>query len=202
MLLNLHSYYSLRYGTMSLATLIENLRAYDYDTAVLTDINNSSATLDFIKRCKEAGINGLAGMEFRNNNQLLYIGIAKNEQGFKELNELMTEANRTKSALPTIAPEFQNVFIVYPFGSIKETALKDNEYIGIRPQEINRFIVAQKKYTDRYVILHPISFKKSDYQLHKQLRAIDNNILISQLPPEQIGDESEYFISQSALLKA
>src|SRR5699024_4142773 len=99
------------------------------------------------------------------------------------------------------APEFQNVFIVYPFGSIEENALKDNEYIGIRPQEINRFIVTQKKCTDRYVILHPISFEKSDYQLHKQLRAIDNNILISQLPSEQIGDETEYFISQSALLK-
>lgn len=185
MLLNLHSYYSLRYGTMSLATLIENLRAYGYNTAVLTDINNSSATLDFIKRCKKAGINGLAGMEFRNNNQLLYIGIAKNEQGFKELNELMTEANRTKSALPAITPEFKNVYVVYPFGSIKETALKDNEYIGIRPQDINRFLVAQKKYTDHYVILHPISFEKSDYQLHKQLRAIDNNILISQLPPNK-----------------
>lgn len=201
MLLNLHSYYSLRYGTMSLATLIENLRTYDYDTAVLTDINNSSATLDFIKRCKEAGINGLAGMEFRNDNQLLYIGIAKNEQGFKELNELMTETNRTKSALPTIAPEFQNVFVVYPFNSIKETALKDNEFIGVRPQEINRFIMTPRKYGDRYVMLHSISFRKTDFQLHKQLRAIDNNILISQLPPEQIGKKTEFFISESALLK-
>ena len=100
MLLNLHSYYSLRYGTMSIKVLIEQLRAYGYDTAVLTDINNSSATLDFIKQCREVGINGLAGMEFRNSNRLLYIGIAKNEQGFKELNDLMTSANRYKSALP------------------------------------------------------------------------------------------------------
>lgn len=202
MLLNLHSYYSLRYGTMSLATLIENLRAYGYDTAVLTDINNSSATLDFIKQCREAGIIGLAGMEFRNDNQLLYVGIAKNEQGFKELNDLMTFANRTKSALPNIAPEFRNVFVVYPFGTVKETELKDNEFIGIRPQEINRFVVAPKKRWECYVILQPVSFRQTDFQLHKQLRAIDNNILISQLSAEQIGKETEFFISKAELLNA
>ncbi|MDM1554245.1 DNA polymerase III subunit alpha [Chryseobacterium sp. POL2] len=202
MLLNLHSYYSLRYGTMSIATLIENLRAYGYETAVLTDINNSSATLDFIKQCREAGINGLAGMEFRNDNQLLYVGIAKNEQGFKELNDLMTLANRTKSALPSTAPEFQNVFVVYPFGTVKEAELKDNEFIGIRPQEVNRFILAPKKYWESYVMLQPVSFRQTDFQLHKQLRAIDNNILISQLSAEQIGKETEFFISKAELLNA
>lgn len=201
MLLSLHSYYSLRYGTMSIGALIENLRVNGYDTAVLTDINNSSAVLDFIKQCGDAGIKGLAGMEFRNENQLLYVGIAKDEKGFKELNDLMTYANRTKSALPNIAPEFHNVFIVYPFGMVKETALKDNEYIGIRPQEINKFIVGPKKHWERYVILQPVSFRNTDFQLHRQLRAIDNNILISQLSSEQIGQENEVFISKAELIK-
>lgn len=185
MLLNLHSYYSLRYGTMSVAALIEDIRANGYDTAVLTDINNSSATLDFIRQCRETGINGLAGMEFRNGCRILYVGIARNEQGFKELNDLITFTNRTKSALPDTAPEFQNVFIVYPFGAVKETVLKENEFIGIRPEEINRFIIAPKKHWERYVILQPVSFRPGDFQLHKQLRAIDNNILISHLLPNK-----------------
>lgn len=202
MLLNLHSYYSLRHGTMSIQALIESLRAFGYDTAVLTDINNSSATLDYIKQCRASGINGLAGMEFRNNHQLLYVGIAKNEEGFKELNDLMTFANRTKSALPFIAPKFQNVFVVYPYGTIQESELKENEFIGIRPQEINRFIVAPKKHWERYVILQPVSFRQNDFQLHKQLRAIDNNILISQLSAEQIGKETEIFVSKAELLRA
>src|SRR5690606_1798176 len=200
MLLNLHSYYSLRYGTMSLMELIENIRANGYDTAVLTDINNSSATLDFIRLCTDAGIRGLAGMEFRNDNQLLYVGIAKNEMGFKELNDLMTFANRNKSALPAIAPEFKNVFVIYPFSSVSETDLKDNEYIGIRPHEVNKFIVAPKKYWERYVILQPVSFKRQDFQLHKQLRAIDNNILISQLEQTQVACADEVFMNREKLL--
>lgn len=201
MLLNLHSYYSLRYGTMSLKELIESIRIYGHDTAVLTDINNSSATLSFIKQCQDAGINGLAGMEFRNDNQFLFVGIAKNEQGFKELNDLMTHTNRTKSALPIVAPEFQNVLVIYPFGSIEENKLKDNEYIGIRPHEINKFIVTSRYRLERYVVLQPVSFRQTDFQLHKQLRAIDNNILISQLPPTQIAREDEVFISKEKLLE-
>src|SRR5690606_1141644 len=94
-----------------------------------------------------------------------------------------------------------NVFIVYPYGTIKESELKENEFIGIRPQEINRFIVAPKKHWERYVILQPVSFRQNDFQLHKQLRAIDNNILISQLSAEQIGKETEIFVSKAELLR-
>ena len=191
---------------MSIKELIENIHAYGYDTAVLTDINNSSATLDFIRECRKEeneslNINALAGMEFRNDCRLLYVGIARNEQGFKELNDFMTLANHHKLPLPTIAPEFQQVSIVYPFKSISESKLKDNEYIGIRPHEINQFLVTPKIHWERYVILFPVSFKPGDFQLHKQLRAIDNNILISQLPADQTGKENEVFMSKADLLK-
>ena len=200
MLLNLHSYYSLRYGTMPIETLIEQVLAYGYDTAVLTDINNSAATLDFIKQCRQAGIKGLAGMEFRNGDELLYIGIAKNAQGFQELNAWMSQVNRTKQVLPSRAPEFQQVFVVYPFEAVPEELLRDYEYIGIRPQEIHRFRLTVKKPGDRYVILYPVSFRRSDYQLHRQLRAIDHNLLISQLSAQQVASTDEFFIGRDALI--
>src|SRR5690554_1388021 len=135
MLLNLHSYYSLRYGTLSLRQLIDGMVANGYDTAVLTDINNSTASLDFIRECRAAGLNGLVGMEFRNGDKLLYIGIAQNERGFKELNEFMTEDNRKSSILPTSAPKFNEVFIVYPYGQQDVKRLTENEYIGVRPSD-------------------------------------------------------------------
>ncbi|WP_256603300.1 PHP domain-containing protein [Sphingobacterium multivorum] len=77
MLLNLHSYYSLRFGTLSLQDLVSGMLAGGYDTAVLTDINNSSGSLDFIKLGRAAGLNLLAGMEFRNDDQLCFVAIAK-----------------------------------------------------------------------------------------------------------------------------
>lgn len=202
MLLNIHSYYSLRYGTYSIEQLIEQMLIHGYNTGVLTDVNNSSATLEFIMKCQAAGLKGLAGMEFRNDNELLYIGIAKNEEGFKELNDLMTYANRTKEPLPKRAPEFKNAFVVYPFGSLKTKELKDFEYLGIRRHQVNKVVLAAKHDLERFVILQTVSFKSENYMLHKQLRAIDNNILISQLEEQHIGRADETFISKSDLIAA
>ncbi len=201
MLLNLHSYYSLRYGTLSLETLIEETRKGGYGTVVLTDINNSSGTLDFIKMGQDAGLNPLAGMEFRNGDELLYIGIAQNEIGFKELNEWMTLHNKENRLLPKTAPEFSKVFVVYPYGKQTINQLRDNEFIGIKPSELNKIRLEPASHLERYVILSPVTFAQGDYQLHRQLRAIDHNILISQLAPSQVADEREFFISKSELLE-
>lgn len=202
MLLNVHSYYSLRYGTLSLEQIIRGMQACGYDNAVLTDINNSSAVLDFVRLCRDAGLNGLAGMEFRNGDELLYIGIAKNMAGFKEFNELMTECNQKKIPLPENAPQWDNVFAIYPYGKKKPETLRENEYIGIRPSERNKVRLASSINLERYVILSPVSFHRQDgFTLHRQLRAIDHNILFSQLGPGQTSDADEVFISKVKLME-
>jgi len=202
MLLNVHSCFSLRYGTLNIEQLVKGLLLNGYDTAVLTDINNSSAALDFIKECRKYGLNGLVGMEFRNADELLFIGIAKNEEGFRELNELMTAANQRNSLLPVIAPEFNHVFVVYPFGKPLSHNLRDYEYIGVRPDQLNRIALELQSTQQRYVILKPLSFQdKQAHLLHRQLRAIDHNLLISQLKPTQIADTDEVFLSKSSLIR-
>ncbi|HET8573934.1 MAG TPA: DNA polymerase III subunit alpha [Edaphocola sp.] len=200
MLLNLHSRYSLRYGTLSIEQLTAGMMAGGHDTAVLTDINNSSATLDFIKACKDKGLNGLAGMEYRDRDELLYTGIAKNTEGFRELNELMTESNRTKTSLPARAPAFSQVFVIYPFGKIKPGALRENEYIGIKARQLNKIVLAPGKDLEKYVMWQPVSFGKDEAKLHRQLRAIDHNLLISQLQPGQFATDDEVMVPKAGLL--
>jgi DNA polymerase-3 subunit alpha len=199
MLINLHSNFSLRYGTFSLDELVEGIIAAGYDSAVLTDINNSSGVADFIIKGKDKGLHVLAGMEFRNGDQLLYIAVARNTSGFQEINAFRTEANKLDIRLPERAPEFNEVFIIYPYGSIAVKDLRDYEYIGIRPEERNRIVLEPKSHHERYVILAPVTFAAGDYTLHRQLRAIDNNILISQLEPEQVASEKEVLIHKNEL---
>jgi len=201
MLLNVHSYYSLRYGTLSPEVLVKAMLHFGYDTAVLTDINNSSGALEFIKHCRKNNLNGLVGMEFRNGDRLLYIGIAKNELGFKELNELITKVNREKTPLPEVPPLLHNAYIVYPYGSRKISQLHDNEYIGIRPGELNRIVMEQDTHLERYVILAPVSFGRNHYSLHRQLRAIDYSILISQLQAGQTAAPDELFTPRQDLME-
>ncbi len=200
-LLNLHSYYSLRYGTISIADLVEGMRTYGYDTAVLTDINNSTGTLEFVRACCDAGLYALAGMEYRDGDRLLYTGIAANAVGFRELNELLTRCNRDKVPPPDTAPAFDRAFVVYPYGSREPDILRDHEYIGVPRAALNRVAREPRANRARYVIHSPVSFQdKNAYRLHIRLRAIDHNLLISQLAPGQVADSDEMFVPKAELL--
>ncbi|SDE87036.1 DNA polymerase-3 subunit alpha [Mucilaginibacter pineti] len=197
MLLNVHSNYSLRYGTLSIQQLVDGLVTRGYDTAVLTDINNSTGSLIFIKACQEAGIRGLAGLEFRNRDELLYICIAKNENGFKELNEFQTYANKHKTLHPEMAPAFEQVQVIYPYGRKFSRKLFAHEFIGIRHIHLNKIRLMPSEARSKFVIWQPVTFTSGDgYKLHTQLRAINHNILISQLKEGQYADKAEVFPSK------
>lgn len=201
MLLNLHTYYSLSYGTLSLEKLIEGMLKNGYDTAVLTDINNTSACLDFIRLGRQAGLNPLVGIDFRNKDEICYIAIAQNNEGFRELNEFLSAHNKKKTVFPKKAPEFKNTFVVYPYGNKNINELRENEFIGIRPTELTKIQVEPEKNRQYYVILSPVSFERKDYKLHTQLRAIDHNILYSQLQAHQVAPKEEQFVPKGRLME-
>jgi len=96
MYLNCHSNYSLRYGTLPIDKLVEMAVANSIDTLALTDINNSMGVVDFVKTCNKHGVKPVAGIELRDGNELLYIGIARNNEGFMELNEFLSHHNINK----------------------------------------------------------------------------------------------------------
>lgn len=186
---------------MSIGELVEGMLQNGYDTAVLTDINNSTGVLEFVKACRERGLYGLAGMEFRRADELLFIGVAINETGFQELNEHMTQANRAHTEPPDTAPEFRQVYVIYPFGKKQPADLRDFEYIGVPHMVLNRLSFVPPAELDRYVIWNPVSFQsRESFRLHTQLRAIQHNLLISQLGVEQCADASHCFIPKITLM--
>jgi error-prone DNA polymerase len=189
MYLNCHSYYSLRYGTLSIEKLVETAISYGVTTLALTDINNSSGMIDFVKTCRENGIRPVAGIEFRRDEKLLYIGLARNNEGFRELNEFLSYHTIHGVPLPDQAPEFENVRVIYPFSPSPIGA----GAIGVPPSFIRKLAtINDKNIIDRTIILFPVTFaNKKEYALHCNLRAIDNNILLSRLRPEQLAASDE-----------
>ncbi|MFC2137972.1 DNA polymerase III subunit alpha [Bacteroidota bacterium] len=192
-----HSYYSLRYGTQSLEQIIDLAKSYGLQNLVLADINNSTGILDFVNLCQKNKFQPIAGIDFRNENDYLYTGIAKNNEGFKELNDFLSEHNLGKKKLPVKAPGFNNAYIFYSLGSVKMSELMENEYIVVRPSEIRKLISSDLlKDQSRLVIQQPVSFiDNKGYELHRHLRAVDNNILISQLKPSQVALKDEVMMS-------
>lgn len=189
---------------MSAEKLVELAKVNGVKRLGLTDINNSSGIIDFVRECKEQHIDPMAGIEFRDGDRLLYCGLAMNNHGFRELNEFLSKHNLEKTPLPDRPPNFQNAYIIYPYGSIDAKKLKENEFIGVPPQNVRKLFGSKYRYSqDKLVIQHPVSFTdKDEYFLHKNLRAIDNNILITRLQHENVAYPHEYFVSEGRLRKA
>jgi DNA-directed DNA polymerase III PolC len=201
MILNAHSYYSLRYGVVSNEELILSAIEYGYDTIAITDINNSSGVLEFVKIALEKGVKPIVGMEFRKEDELLFIALARNNEGFKEVNDLLTNYNLYGIEIST-KPVLNSCYIIYPFGSVKPNALGDNEFIGIKPNQLTRIATEKKEQQTKYCILQTITYKDfKGYEAHKKLRAIDHNILLSQLKKSQSAGTDESFIPLKKLLK-
>ncbi len=195
MFLNCHSYFSLRYGTLPVDELVEEAGRHGVGALALTDINNSTGVPDFVKACRLAGIKPITGIEFRDDDRLLYIGLAQNREGMRELNDLLTHRNISGSPLPDRPQNLDHCFIIYPFANPPGFRLRDNEWIGIRTRETRRLISSEfKRNQSKLLLLQPVTFADTDgYLLHRHLRAIDHNSLLSKLNGDQVADAGERF---------
>lgn len=195
MYLNSHSYHSLRYGTIPLPELVELATACQVKAMALTDINTVTGIYEFIKLCKEANIKPLVGIEFRCNHQFRYIGLAKNKEGVAEMNRFLTQHNFNNTPLPEQAPTFQNAFIIYHLENAP-AELNENEFIGIRSNQLHKvFDQKWNKLQRKLVVLQPVTFRtKKEYNLHKILRAIDHNTLLSKLSPQDMASTSDVML--------
>jgi DNA-directed DNA polymerase III PolC len=197
MYLNCHSYYSLRYGTMPVEKLVAAALKNEVQAMAMTDINNSMGMMDFIRECRLACIKPIAGIEFRNSqNRLLFIALARNNRGFREINEFLSRHNLEKTPLPPRAPAFEHAIVIYPFSGSIPLKPEDNEFVGIRPGEINRLVTSRYRYHQHQLVaLLPVTFAAQDeYELHRHLRAIGNNTLLSKLTPDDLASPKELFL--------
>ena len=204
MLLNCHTYYSFCYGTISIDEILEELPKYGYKEFVISDINNTSACLDIIRKGTEKGLRPIAGIDFRNGVQQQYVAIAKNNEGFKEINEFLTDHLHEEKTVESIAPSFKNAFVIYPYSAYTGQELRDNEYIGMSTKDIISYKFLSSKIShDKLVILQSLSFlNKRSFNAHRLLRAIDKNVLLSMLPKEEQATLTEVIISKAELLEA
>lgn len=201
MYLNCHSFHSLRYGTIPLDKLVEQAVLYGIKAMALTDINTVTGIYDFMRACDKVGIKPLVGMEFRSNHEFRYIGLAKNASGLGEMNRFLTNHHFSGESLPLIAPEFDSVFVIYTLENAPEF-LRENEFIGIRPDEVLRLLTSEhKNKIAKMVVLQSVTFSnKREFNLHKILRAIDTNIILSRLTETDYCKTSEKMLPPESLL--
>lgn len=204
MYLNAHSCYSLRHGILNEKELLELAQSKGITAMALTDINNTSACLNFIRIAPNHGIKPIVGIDFRNRRRQLYVGLAVNNIGFQNLNQFLSKYVHSEKELPQSPPTMEGTAIIYPFEEVlkqNKIAFNDNEYIGVSVQELRKIKYTQQyNLKDRWILLQPLTFRnKRDFNTHRLLRAIDNNTLLSKLSISEQADPEEKLIDSHIL---
>lgn len=203
MYLNAHSWFSFKYGVMKPYALLEEAAKAGVRTFALTDIHCTAGIPDFVRDAmRYFNIRPVAGIEFRDGARLLYIGLAKNNNGFQRLNELLSPHLLDDDALPERAPELEDVFFIYPMHNAPQR-LRSNERVGIRPSELTRlpfspFHNGVRCRPQDLVALLPVTLRnKVDHNVHRLLRTVAKNTVLSMLPPEELAQPDEVFRSEA-----
>ncbi|MFT4522778.1 MAG: DNA polymerase III alpha subunit [Bacteroidia bacterium] len=176
------------------------------ETLALTDINNTSACLNFVRLAPQHKVRPVLGVDFRRGAHQCFVALAKNNQGFEEINRFLSYLSHNKKGCPDHPPLFEHAFVIFPYTTainMKPWALQENEYIGVSPANLNRFRFNNRFPKNKLVVLQTTTFRnKRDYNAHRLLRAIDNNTLLSKLPETEQGNIHDQFLPPKQLAEA
>ena len=201
MYLNTHTYYSLRYGTISPKELIGIALQNKVTTLCLTEINSTSSSLEFVQLCLKNSIKPVLGVDFRNGVQQQFIMIAINNKGLERIHNYLSDFLHIQNySIPKRATYFPGTYVIYPFTTTIDN-LRENEFIGIKPSDLNHLKFSKwRLQQDKLVILKTVSFQhKKGFNTHRLLRAVDNNTLLSKLPISEQGNGTDLMVCEDIL---
>jgi DNA polymerase III alpha subunit len=222
------TYFSLKYGTYSTKELVKQAVDAGATSLVLTNINATCDAWDFVQYCREEGIKPILGAEIRNGNKLLYILLAANNRGFRWINAFLSDHLLEKREFPEKRADvfFEQPgdgFVIYPLGLRAPEDLLENERIGVLPEEAGKLLrlplgggtaaagmggamaagAGAAAARGKWVIRQPVTFQnKVYYNLHRLLRAVDCNTLLTKLKAEDLAGQREYFVPQAEIMAA
>ena len=207
MYFNCHTVFSFKYGTLSIQKLYEEALRCGQPKIALTEINNTTSYIELLRIREEylqtnpelPRIDIALGIEFRNQHELCYIALAKNNTGFEKINRFLSFHNREAKEFAPRAPEIEDVFIIYPFGKVEPEMLRNNEFIGVKYAQLTKlgFNSSYKNFSQKFVAWHPVTFaNRVDFNTHRLLRAIDKNMLLSKLPIYEQAQQDEVMMTK------
>lgn len=203
MYLNCKTWYSYRYGTFGTRELVQAGAKAGATVLALTNINNTSDIWDFVDYCREAQIHPVVGVEIRNEATFCYLLLAKNNQGFLAINNFLSGHLMQKTSFPERPIPDENVLVVYSWSGYKPQRPLSNEYIGIQTTEINKLYAMPPDQQAKLIVRHPVTVQDKHYHnVHRLLRAIDKNVLLSKQAPSDVCGPQEMFLPPADILQA
>ncbi len=103
MYLNCKTFFSFRYGTFRTEELVATAVENGARAIALTNINSTCDVWDFVEYCnKYQEVKPVVGAEIRNDDELLYILLAANNEGLAWINSFLSEHAIEEKLFPQI----------------------------------------------------------------------------------------------------
>ncbi|WPR73305.1 DNA polymerase III subunit alpha [Algoriphagus sp. NG3] len=204
MFLNCKTWFSYRYGTFSTQELVDTAADLGLSSLGLTNINSTADLWDFVDFCRGKNIKPIAGAEIRNGDEFCCLLLAKNDAGLLEINRFLSSYLQEELPFPERPDCFLEVFIIYPVGRFAAGELKDHEFIGVLSGELTRLKKQElQAFPKKWLIRHPVTFQNKTYfNVHRLLRAIGKNTLITKLGDADFAAPGEVFVPEAELMAA
>jgi DNA polymerase-3 subunit alpha len=198
-----HSYFSLRYGTLSPEQLVDIAKRYSLKRLLLADINNVTGVPAFVKACAMNDIQPDIGVTVANGNRIVYYLLALNRNGFRVINDYLTHYHLLSMSYPEEAPELPGVLTLLPFTYTQEVPDFDSWRVALTINEERRLVTSRwSKYKSRIYPIQRVVYSDSlGLDLHVHLRAIDNNLVLSKLDPAMMAPSNSFFLSPEDVIE-
>ena len=194
--LTIRSHYSLMWGVNGIQQICHTAKRLGYHRIALTDTDNLYGLWPFLDACERADLTPIVGTELTDPiHKTRAVCLVKNEEGYRNLCRLITRRHmgenfNLKSDLPAYA---QGLYILTQQPDLlrfwSETGLSIAAAMPRNPvSPAHRLRVTARRYgvplvaTPGMFFLHP-----KDAAIHRLLRAIDQNTVLSRLAPTDVA---------------
>lgn len=219
--LRVHSEYSLLAGLPTISDLVATAKNMGMPALALTDRNRMSGLILFYQECLKQQIRPILGAELtcpQNPEQGLVV-LARNEEGYADLCEIITERQLHPGAFSFSCPDtkagvfdcpFPNLVLLCNHPDLLEILVKTPNKSNLYAELINtskatrlqsrKVVDLARIYGLPMVVSNDVFFlEPKHFAIHQVLRAIDLCSSISRLRPNEHASAQSYFKTESQM---
>ena len=202
MYLRVHSQFSLGYGVCSPEQILSRASECGWDTLILTDINTTAGVADWMRLAPRYGIRPLVGLDCRSGQRRDYVLMARNNRGYEEICRRLTIFLREGGAWPCPAEPHPDLWVIYEGPRGPGHRLREGEWVGLSSRDLHRFgdLSSWVTWNKMLAMETATLLRAEDRALHRLLRAIHHNLLLSNLDSTYDQASSGDLLESSALV--
>lgn len=188
-------------GVGSVKSLVRTAKAKGYDRLALTDRDNLYGLWFFLRACSREGVRPITGAEVTQpGNGRRAICLVESEAGFKNLCRLLTRRHTEEgfSLEEAMLDHGRGLTVLTDspglLTSWREAGLGPWAMLAVKPHGLGIKLRKICRKADLRSVACPDSYflDPAGFEVHRTLRAIDNNTSLSRLEPTELAPEDAY----------